>query len=194
MKKVPILLTLFIFASFTPALCDSVKSVKGAEDPDTAKKMDKNAVPLRKKAEPAKKTTEWTKKDQSGDVDFLRTLEAKKRSEWLESPDKVIASLEFSENVLRNQFLNPPPVRAIKSTSSYSAKSVLPSFRNGNGSLEEGSLLPPLRLLQSKEQIFLFKEIFMGLRLSFDPTGRRMLLEMNVAPATEATSGFMIRF
>ncbi len=194
MKKVSILLTLFIFASMNHALCDPVKSIKGAEGQVTARKIGKNRGVIQKKAAPAKKPTGWIEKNQTegSDINFLRTLEEKKRSQWVESPDKVISFREFSENALRNQFASPPRVREIKSSSPDSRRLVLTSNRDGNGSFEEGNLLTALRLRQSKEQTF--KEIFMGFRFSFDLTSRHVFLQMNVAPSTETTSGFMIRF
>ncbi len=193
MKKVAILLTLFIFASIDSALCDPVKSVKGVEGQVTPVKLGKNKVVMQKKAAPAKKTAGWIKRNQTGssDVDFLRTLEEKKRFQWVGSADKLISSLEFSETARRNSFVNPLRVKRIES-SSDPAKSVLTSARDGNGSFEEGKFSATLRLLQSKEQTF--KEIFMGFRFSFDLTSRHLFLEMNVAPATDTTSGVMIRF
>jgi len=194
MKKVSILLTLFIFASINHALCDPVKSIKGAEVQVTAREMGKNGVVVQEKAAPAKKPTGWIKKNQTArsNINFLRTLEEKKRSQWVESPDKVISFREFSENVWKNQFFSSSQVREVKSSGPDSRRFVLTSNRDGNGLFEEGNILTTLRLLHSKEQSF--KEIFMGFRFSFDLTSRRVFLQMNVAPSTEITSGFMIRF
>ncbi len=194
MKKVSILLTLFIFASINHALCDPVKSIKGDEAQVTAREMGKNGVVMQKKAAPAKKPTGWIKKNQTArsDINFLRTLEEKERSPWVESPDKVISFRDFSENVWKNQFSSSPQMKEIKSSGSNSRRFVLTSNRYGNGSFEEGNILTTLRLLHSKEHTF--KEIFMGFRFSLDLTSRRLFLQMNVAPSTETTSGFMIRF
>ena len=194
MKKVSILLTLFIFASINHALCDPVKSIKGAEVQVTTREMGKNGGVVQEKAAPAKKPTGWIKKNQTarGNINFLRTLEEKKRSQWVESPDKVISFREFSENVWKNQFSSSPQVREVKSSGPDSRRFVWTSNRDGNGLFEEGNILTTLRLMHSKEQTF--KEIFMGFRFSFDLTSRRVFLQMNVAPSTEITSGFMIRF
>lgn len=193
MKKVAILLTLFIFASINPALCDPVKSAKAVEGQVTPMKLDKNRVVMQKKAAPAKKPAGWIKKNQTGssDVNFLGTLEEKKRFQWVGSADKLISSLEFSETARRNSFTSPLQVKKIESSPDPS-KSVLTSNRDGHGSFGEGKFSATLRLLQSKEQTF--KEIFMGFRFSFDLTSRHLFLEMNVAPATDTTSGVMIRF
>jgi len=194
MKKVSILLTLFIFASFTRALCDPVKSIKGAEVQATTMKMDKNKVVMQKKTGPAKKPTGWMKKNQPKlrDVNFLRTLEEKKRSQWVESSDEVISSREFLESVWGNKFSSPLQAREIKPSILDSGKSILKSYSDGNGSFEEGKILTTLKHLQSKEE--LFKKVFMGFRFSFDLTSRHVFLEMDVAPSTETRSGFMIRF
>ena len=200
LRKVAILLTLFIFGMIARAWCDPVKSKKGAAIQLTTMKMDENRAVLQKKTVPAKESAEWSKKSQAKlrDVNFLRTLEEKKRSQWVESSDKVIYSREFSENAWRNKFSGPLQVRETKSSSSDSGQSVLKPYPilkpypDGDGSFEEGKILTTLKLLQSREETF--KEIFMGFRFSVDLTNGHALLEMNVAPSTEKRSGFMIRF
>lgn len=194
LRKVAILLTLFIFGMIARAWCDPVKSIKGAAIQLTTMKMDENRAVLQKKTVPAKESAEWFKKSQAKlrDVNFLRTLEEKKRSQWVESSDKVIYSREFLENAWRNKFFSPQQVRETKSSSSDSGQSILKPYPDGDGSFEEGKILTTLKLLQSREETF--KEIFMGFRFSVDLTNGHVLLEMNVAPSTEKRSGFMIRF
>ena len=194
LRKVAILLTLFIFGSVARAWGDPVKSINDAAIQLTLMKMDENKVVMQKKTEPAKESTEWSKKSQAKlrDVNFLRTLEERKRSQWVESSDKVIYSREFSENAWRNKFLSPRQVRETKSSSSDLGQSTLKPYPDGNGHFEEGKILTTLKLLRSKEETF--KEIFMGFRFSFDLTNGHMLLEMNVTPSSEKRSGFIIRF
>ena len=194
LRKVAILLTLFIFGMIARAWCDPVKSIKGAAIQLTTMKMDENRAVLQKKTEPAKESAEWFKKNQAKlrVVNFLRTLEEKKRSQWVESSDKVIYSREFLENAWRNKFFSPQQVRETKSSSSDFGQSILKPYPDGDGSFEEGKILTTLKLLQSREETF--KEIFMGFRFSVDLTNGHVLLEMNVAPSTEKRSGFMIRF
>src|SRR3972149_10061924 len=93
----------------------------------TMMKIDKNKAVVRKKTEPPKEPTEWSKKSQGNfrDVDFLKTLEEKKKSQWVESSDKVIYSRAFSENDWRNRFSSPREVREIKSPGSNSGQSIL---------------------------------------------------------------------
>jgi len=194
LRKVAILLTLFIFGMIARTWCDPVKSINGAAIQLTTIKMDENEAVMQKKTEPAKESTEWLKKSQTKfrDVNFLRTLEEKKRSQWVESSDKLIYSREFLENAWRKKFFSSRQVRETKSSSSDFGQSILKPYPDGNGYFEEGKILTTLRLLKSKEEIF--KEIFMGFYFSFDLTNGRVLLEMNVTPSSEKRSGFIIRF
>ena len=194
LRKVAILLTLFIFGMIVRAWCDPVKSINGAAIQLTTMKMDENRAALQKKTEPANESAECFKKSQAKlrNVNFLRTLEEKKRSQWVESPDKVIYSREFLENVWRNKFFSPRQVRETKSSSSDFGQSILKPSPDENGYFEEGKILKTLKLLQSKEETL--KEIFMGFRFSFDLTNGHVLLEMNVTPSSEKKSGLTIRF
>ena len=193
LKKVAILLTLFIFGSIVRAWGDPVKSSNDAVNQLTTMKMDENNVVIQKKAEPARKRAESLKKSQVKfrDVNFLRTLEERKRSQWVESLDQAIYSREVSEDAWRNKFISPRQVRETKSSSSDSGHSILKPHPDGNGYFGEGRMLTTLRLLQSKEETF--KAIFMGFLFSFDLTNGHMLLEINVAPSPEKSSGFIIR-
>ena len=192
--KVAILLTLFIFGMIAGAWCDPVKSMKGAAVQLTTVKIDENKAVLQKKKASAKESAEWSKKSQAmlRDVNFLRTLEERKRSQWVESSDKVINSREFSENTWRDRFFSPRQMRENKSSGSDFAQSILKPSPDENGYFEQERILTTLRLLQSKEEIL--KEIFMGVRFSFDLMNGHVFLEMNVAPSSEKRSGFMIRF
>ena len=193
MRKVAILLTLFIFGMIVRAWCDPVKSINGAAIQLTTMKMDENRTVLQEKTEPAKESAEWFKKSQAKlrDVNFLRTLEEKKKSQWVESSDKVIYSREFLENAWRNKFFSPRQVRETKSSRSDFGQSILKPYSDENGYFEERKILKTLKLLQSKEEIL--KEIFMGFRFSFDLTNGHVFLEMNVTPSPEKRSGLAIR-
>ena len=193
-RKVAILLTLFIFGMIVRAWCDPVKSINSAAIQLTTIKMDENRAVPQKKTEPANESAEWFKKSQAKlrDVDFFKTLEETKRSQWVESSDKVIYSREFLENVWRNKFFSPRQVRETKSSSSGFGQSILKLSPDENGYFEEGKILKTLKLLQSKEEIL--KEIFMGFRFSFDLTNGHVLLEMNVTPSSDKKSGLAIRF
>jgi hypothetical protein len=157
-------------------------------------KMDENKAVMQEKTELAKRSTEWSKKSQANfrDINLLRTPEEKKRSQWVESPDKLIYSRQFLENAWRNRFLSSREARETKSSTPDSGHSILKPYQDANGYFEEGKILTPLKLLQSKEETF--KEIFMGFRFSFDLTHGHVLLEMNVTPSSEKRSGFIIPF
>jgi hypothetical protein len=157
-------------------------------------KMDENKAAVLEKTEPAKGPPEWSKKSQARlrDVNLLRTLEEKKRSQWVESLDKVIYSRELSENVWRNKFSPPLHTTETKPSSSESGESGFKAYPDENGSFEQAKTPTKLKLLQSREETF--KEIFMGICLSFDLTNGHVFLEMNVTPSTEKRSGFLIRF
>jgi hypothetical protein len=194
LTKVSILLTLFIFAMIVRAWGDPVKSIHGAAIQLTTMKVDENRAAVLKKTEPAEKSPEWSKKSQARlrDVNFLRTPQEKKRSQVVESLDKMISSREFSEKFWRNKFSSPLHAPETKSSSSDSGQSTLKANPEENGSLEQATTFTKLRLLRSKEETF--KEIFMGICFSFDLTNGQMLLEMNVTPSSEKRSGFLIRF
>jgi len=193
-RRVSILLTLFIFGLIVHAWADSVKSVDGAAVQLTAMKMDENKAALQKKAQPAIEPAEWSKKSQvkPRDVNFLRTLEEKKRSQWVDLSDGVPTFREIVENVWKNKFFSPLQMRETKPSSSDLRQPRLKPYPDENGYFEEGKTSTALRLQQSKEEIL--KEIFMGFRFSFDLTNGHMLLEMNVTPSSEKRSGLTIRF
>ena len=193
-RRVAILLSLFIFAMIDRAWCDPVKSVNKAAVQLTKMKMDENKAVMQEKTDLAKKSTEWSKKSQANfrDRNLLRTPEEKKKPQWVESQDKLIYSREVLENAWRNRFFSSRQVTEPKSSAQGSEKSILKPNQGGNGYFEEGRILTTLRLLQSKEETF--KEIFMGFRFSVDLTHGHVLLEMNVTPSSEKRSGFIIRF
>jgi hypothetical protein len=176
------------------AWCDPVKSNNGAAVQYTWMKMDENKAPMLKKTEPAKGSLKWLKRSQarSGDVNFLRISEEKKRSQRVESLDQAIYSPEFSENARRNEFSKLLYVTKTTSSNSDSGKSTLKAYPEENGSLEQSNTFTKLKLLQSREETF--KEIFMGVCFSLDLTNGHVILEMNVTPSTDKRSGFLIRF
>ena len=194
LTKVAILSTLFIFGMIYRAWCDPVKSINDAAVQLTTIKMDKNKAIMQKKTEPPKESTGWLKTSQANfrNVDFLKSVEGKKRSQWVESSDKVIYSREFSENDWRNKSPSPPEITETKSSISNSGQFISKLSSDGNGYLEIEKILTTLKLLQSKED--LLKEIFVGFRFSFDLTNGHVHLEMNVAPSSEKRSGFILRF
>jgi len=195
LKKVPILLTLFIFGIILRAWCDPVKSTNEAAVQLTTMKMDENKAVVQKRTQSAEESTEWLKKFQAKlrDVNFLRSLEEKKKWQWVEPLDEVMDSHESLENVWRNKFSSPLQVRRTKSSSAELGQSILKPSPDESGYLEQEKNLTILKHLHStREEIF--KEIFMGFRFSLDLTSGHVLLEMNVTPSSEKRSGLLIRF
>ena len=133
----------------------------------------------------------------SNGVNFLKNLEEKKRFQWVDSLDKVISSYKFSQNTWRDNFFNFYEVPKIKPSNSDLGQSALRPHSEWEYSFEEGGLLTTFKSLQSKkEEIYkeLFKEIFMGFRLSFAPMSGHIFLEMNSGPSSEKGPGFIIPF
>jgi hypothetical protein len=212
MKKVSILLILFIFGISTQVWADSVKSMN--KDPNQIKtmRMEENNVTVQKKTGSGKEPFKITEKRKAGfrsvipysydgaiavssepDVNFLITLEQKKRSQWVHSLDQVISTYEFFQNDWRDKFLNFQKVSEIKSSHQDIDLSTLGPYPNRNVHFEEEGILTTLKLLQSKKEE-IFNEIFMGFRFSFNPLSGHMFLEMNVAPSSEEGPGIMIPF
>ena len=195
MIRVAILLSLFIFGSIVLAWSDPAKSIKDGTNPFMTTKMEESRPALLKKPGPAKDAAESSKKSRAKfpDMNFLRTLEEKKRSQWVGSLDEVIYTLEFSENGRRTDFLDPRRAQQeAKSPRSDLDPATMRPYPDENGYLEERRMLKILRHLQLREEAF--KEIFMGFRFSFDLTYGYLLLEMNVKPSSEKGSGILIRF
>jgi len=133
----------------------------------------------------------------SNGVNFLKNLEEKKRLQLVDSLDKVISSYEFSQNTWRDNFFNFYEVPKIKPSNSGLNQSALRPHPDENISFEEGRLLTTFKSLQSKkEEIYkeIFKEVFMGFRLSFAPMSGHIFLEMNASPSSEKGPGVNIPF
>ncbi len=137
-------------------------------------------------------TAEWRGIISDG-VNFVKTLEEKKKPRLRDSLDKVIYSCEFSKDVWKDKFLTFRGIAEAKSSNSGSDHSVLKPYPNGNKYFEEGRILTTFKLLQSKREE-LFKEVSMGFRFSFQPMSGHMFLEMNVTPASETGRGIIIPF
>jgi hypothetical protein len=172
-KKVSVLLTLFIFGITTQVWANPVKSMKITANQITTMKMDENKIAICKKME--------------------TTKEPVKTRLLLDSLDKVIFSYEFTQNAWRDKFLSFREFAEIKSPNSDLGQSASKPYAEGNKYFEEGRILKTFKLLQSKRDE-LFKEIFMGFRLSFAPTSRHVFLEMNITPSSEKGPGVIIPF
>ncbi len=211
-KTTAILLFLFIFGIITQVSANSVKSTKNAVNQETIMKIDENKVALQKKAGDSKESIKSLKikKDKAPlsipysdyeeiivssplDVNFSKTLEEKKRFPFVHSVNKVIYSYGFSQNALREKFLNVRGVAEVKPSNPNMDQSQLESYSFGNKYFEERRILETFKHLQFKREE-ISKGIVMGFRFSFNPVSGHLFLEMNVTPSSEKISGLTIPF
>ena len=211
--KISILSTLFIFAMVTHAWSDPDKSVKNEGNRITAMKLDENRSAVQKRKNPALKPAKSIKKGNSEsqspsalrraeeeagirgtkrEVDFLKVVEEKRKARWIHL-DQVLYSPEFPRVVCNNDFLNSRGVPAAKSSNADISQSTSKPFPAVSNYFEGGTKLETLRHLESRKEEIL-REIFMGLRFSFTPTSRHVILELNVTPSSEKGSGLIIPF
>lgn len=211
-NKVAILLGLFIFGITAQVRADLVKSINNAANQETIMKMDENKVVMQKKQGPPKEPINSLKKTKARfpsdisysdygaimdgnklDVNFLKTLEERKKPRLTDSLNKVIYSFQFSRDAWKDKFLTFREVTETRSPNSDFGQSILKPYPNGNKYFEEGRIPATYKLLQSKREE-LFKEIFMGFRFSFAPMSGHLFLEMNVTPSSEIGPGIIIPF
>jgi hypothetical protein len=211
-KKVSILLPLFIFGISPDGWPDSIKSIHYTANPLTTMKMDENDGPVQKRMESVMKTTKSLEKsktpsqpdllhsddgarmnDIKPDIDFLQALEEKKRSPLKECLDKVVFSYDLVQNLWNHRFSYSIGVAEAKSSNPGVGQSYFGSYPSENQNLEQGKILATFRLRQSKKDE-LFKEIFMGFRFSFNPLSGHMFLGMNANPSSETGTGIVIPF
>lgn len=212
MKTAAILLFLFIFGITAQGYTDSVKSKKNTVNQDTTMKIDGNKVILQKKTVGSKESTKLLErkkaKSQSSipysdveeiivnsqfDVNFVKTLEEKKKTSFTDYLDKVIYFYGIPQNAWGEKFLNVKGVTEAKSSNPNGNLFYLGSYPPGNRYFEERRILETFKLLQLKREE-ISKEIVVGFRFSFNPVSGHMFLEMNVTPSFEKGSGFIIPF
>jgi hypothetical protein len=210
--RIAILSLLFIFGIMTRLESDSVKSINNAANPLMIMKMDENNVLLQTSVESPKEPPEALKKRKARfqsvipytdygaimgstklEVNILKAPPRKKKLLLQDSLDKWISSREVIQKTWRDKFLNFGKIVEAKSSASEFSQSHLRPYPAENGCLEEGGIQTILRRLQFKRGE-IFEEMFMGLRLSFDPTRGHMVLEMGVAPSSDKEAGFTVPF
>lgn len=210
-KKIPILLTFFIFVMVIQVGADDVKSAKYTANRETIIKMDENRGVLQKRIEPAKTPVKSSEKLIAGfqsailhdygaildstklSVNFLKTLEKEKKLLLTDFLHKVIYSYEFFQDAWKDRSLSSRKINESKSSNSDFGQSISKPYPIGDKYFGEGNILSTFRLLQSKREET-FREIFMGFRLSFDPKSTHMLVEMNISPSSEKGPGVIIPF
>jgi hypothetical protein len=211
-KKVPILLTLFIFGIPAPLQTQSVKSINNAANELTTMKMDENNAVMQIRTGAPKEPAKALKEPEAGfqsvishtdygaimggtklEVNFLKVLRKTKYSLSANSLDKWISSYEFTQQARGYKSLNFLEIVKTQSLSSEFSRPLLTPYPDQNRYFEEGRIQTTLRRLQSKREE-LFEEIFMGLRFSFNPARGHMFLQMGVAPSSDKDAGFAIPF
>jgi hypothetical protein len=209
-RKISILLPLFIFGITTQGWANSVKSLNNPVNQETIMKMDENKGALQKKKSHAKEAVKSPKKSQVTsqfgipqtddgvmmsrsklDINYLKAVKAKK-SLLTDFLDKVIFSYDFAQKGWRNHFPSFMEVAEAKSSDPDVSQSVLNSYPTGSRHFEEGRILETFKLLQFKREN-ISKEIFMGFRFSFNPVRGHLFLEMNAIPS-EKGPGLIIPF
>ena len=199
-RKISILLPLFIFGITTQVWADSVKSLNNHVNQETIMKMEENKGALQKKKSRAKETVKSSKKSQVTsqfgiqqtddgfmmsrsklDINYLKAAKAKK-SLMTDFLDKVIFSYDFAQKGWRNHFPSFMEVAEAKSSDPDVSQSVLRSYPTGSRHFEEEKILDTFKLLQFKRKD-ISKEIFMGFRFSFNPVRGHVFLEMNAIPS-----------
>jgi hypothetical protein len=210
-RKISILLPLFIIGIMTQVWADSVKSINNPVNQETIMKMDENKGALQKKKSRAKEAVKSSKKSQVGsqfgiqqtdngfmtsrsklDINFLKAVKAEKKSLLIDFLDKVIFSYDFAQKGWRNHFPSFKEVAEAKSSDPDVSQSLLRSYPTESRHFEEGRILETFKLLQFKRKD-ISKEIFMGFRFSFNPMRGHLFLEMNAIPS-EKGPGLIIPF
>ncbi len=201
--KISILSVLFIFAIAGHAWSGPDKSMKNAANSVTTVKINKNKGLLQKKVKPASKPVKSPKKSNTKpqsapccpdvepipeiakkDVDFLKAIQERKETRWIGLYPTIYSS-EFLPAGLTPAVFISREVPAGKTSSK--------PFPVGSRYFEGGMKLETLRRLESRKEELL-REIFMGLRFSFTPASRQMVLQMNVATPSEEVPSLTVPF
>ena len=209
--NVPILLILFIFAIVTHAWSDPDKSMNVAKNRLTTVKMDENKGVLQKKRKPAQMSPRSIRKENSkshsvlpcpedgatiastqSDVDFLKAVVEKRRTRWIDL-NQILNSPEFLRTTRNNNFFGSRDALTIIALNADSNQPISKPSPAGSKYFEGETKLETLKHLETKKEEIL-REIFMGLRFSFTPTSRHVVLEMNVIPSYERGPGLIIPF
>lgn len=212
LRKIAILLPLFIFGEIAQVCANTVKSINNTTHQEMIIKMDENRVVMQKKTGSTKGPGKTVKnrKDRfqwmtpytdyeaimgstKFEIKFLKTLEEKKGHLLKDFMDKVIYSYEFDQNAWRDKLLSFRKGTQTKPMNSDFGQSISKSYPDENKDFIDGGLPATFKLLQSKRPE-IFKELFVGIRFSFDPMSGNMFLEVNLTPSSNKRSGFIIPF
>jgi len=210
-KKGSILLILFIFGFIAPAWADEVKPIHNMTNQEIRKKMDENKRTMREKKGPAKTTIQLLGKNQNRSltdipyidygarvrkttlkINFLKDVEDKKRIPLAECLDSVISSYDFAQHVWKDKLFNFMGTAEAHLSKPESSQSIFGSPSTRNKYFDEGRVLDKFKPFKPKREE-IFKEIFMEIRLTYNPVSQHVSLEMNVTPS-ENEPGFIIPF
>jgi hypothetical protein len=210
-KKVSILLILFIFGIIAPGWADEVKSIHNMTNQEIRNKMDENKRTMREKKGPAKTATQLSGKNQNRSlnnipyidygarvrrttlkINFLKAVEEKKRIPLTECLDSVISSYDFAQHVWKDKLFNFMGTAEAHLSKPESSQSILGSPSTINKYFDEGRVLDKFKPFKPKREES-FKTIFMEFRLTYNPVSQRVFLKMNVTPS-ENEPGFIIPF
>lgn len=210
-KKVSILLILFIFGTIAPGWTGEVKSIDNMTNQEIREKVDKNKATLREKKRPPITATHLSEINQNRSpanipyidygvrvrratlkINFVKAAEENKRSPLSECLDSVISSYDFVQHVWKDKLFNFMGTAEAHLSKPELSQSNFGSPSTGNKYFDEGRVLDKYKLFKPKREE-IFKEIFMELRLTYNPVSRHMFLEMNVTPSENKT-GFIISF
>ena len=209
--NVSIMLILFIFAIAPHAWSDPDKSMNAGANRITTRKVPENKGIVQKKRKAALKPAPSIKKGNSksqsalpcpgdkaalvstgSDVDFLKAVEEKRTVRWIDL-DQILSSPEFLRSTRNNHFFGSREAPATKSSNTDFDQSISKPIPADSKYLGGRTTLEALKHLESKKEEIL-REIFMGLRFSFTPISRHVVLEMNVSPSYERGPGLIIPF
>jgi hypothetical protein len=210
-NKVAILFPLFIFGITIQAWADAVKSINVDVNQVKTIKVCENNSTIQHEAKTVKEPDESLKQSESicrpemsytdrgavmditePDVIFSKTLKKSTKLQWVGLLDKVIYSYVFFHEAWRDEFLTLQGVLETKSSGVNDNKPALKPLLNDH-EVGEGRIWAAFKLLQPKGEE-LFKEMFIGFRFSFYPTGGHMLLFLNATPSFDNELGLMIPF
>lgn len=210
-KKVSILLILFIFGIIASGWAVEVKSIHNMTNQEIRIKVDENKKPLREKRGPAKSATQLSEKNKNRSltdipyidygamvrrttlkINFLKAVEEKKRVPLAESLDCVIFSYNFAQHIWKDKLFNFMGTAEARLSKPESNQPILGSPSTGNKYFDEGRALDKFKPFKPKREES-FKAIFMEFRLTYHPVSQRVFIKMNVTPS-ENEPGFIIPF
>ncbi len=183
-KRIAILLTLFIFCIVIQVWADTTGTLKGTFYEGSVIKMNE----IEERPHPGISCKDDEEVPESA---FFERPEVKKKLTLTESLDKIFSIYKFAEPKWRYKFLDSQGFKETKHLNLEYGPSILNPYSNGNRYLEEGGAQVIFELLQSKLKK---TEIFILFNLSFNPKAELIFIEMNITPSSDKGVNFFIPF